>query len=195
MISIRGGLNPTQFIGLSTCSFAFVCCVIAWIGGRGFPALRRFAAMLAVLEAALLLDMAFSGRWLLHDWLESEAHARDLYDLRAGLQSAALCFLGGCIAAGIAWTLWRLRGEPGASLAACGGILSLGTWCVEVVSLHAVDRVLYRTFDGVMCVTLIWIVGALMTGAGILWEMLAVRAHVRWDDEGRVNLDQHGDLR
>lgn len=179
MISIRGGLNPTQLIGLSTYSFAFVCCVIAWIGGRGLPPLRRIAALLALLEAALLLDMVFSGRWLLHDWLEREANARGLYAMRAGLQSAALCFLGVCTAVGIAWTLWPLRGEPGASLAACGGILSLGTWCVEVVSLHAVDRVLYRTFDGVMHVTLIWIACALMTGAGVLWDMLACSAHAR----------------
>jgi hypothetical protein len=177
MISIHGGVNPTQFIGLSTCLFAFVCCVIAWIGGRGFPRFRRIAALLAVLEAALFLDMMFSGRWLLHDWLENEAKARGLYAARAGPQIAALCFLGGCAAAGIAWTLWRLRGKQGATLAACGGILSLVCWCVEAVSLHAVDRVLYRTFDGIMRVTLIWIACALMTGVGILGEMLAARAH------------------
>jgi hypothetical protein len=177
MTSIPGWPSATQSIGLAACLFAFVCCAIAWIRGRSVPLLRRVSAILAVLEAALFLDMAFNGRWLLHDWLENQAIARGLYAMRTGPQIAALCFLGGCATAAIAFTLWRLRGNTGASLAPCGGILSVGCWCVEVVSLHAVDHVLYSTVDGVMLVALAWIAFALMTGAGILWHLLACRTH------------------
>jgi hypothetical protein len=179
MTSIPGWQNPTQSIGLASCLLAFVCCAIAWIRGRSVPLLRKLSAILAVLEAALFLDMAFNGRWLLHDWLENQAIARGLYDLRTVPQIVALCFLGGCAATGIALVLWHLRGKAGAALAACGGILSVGCWCVEVVSLHAVDHVLYSTVDGVMLVALAWIAFAIMTGGGILWHLFAFRAHAR----------------
>ena len=50
----------------------------------------RLAAVLAVLEAGLFLDMAFSVRWQLHDLLEGEAIRENLYAQRVGPQIAAL---------------------------------------------------------------------------------------------------------
>jgi len=179
MTPISGWFNPTRLIGLTAYLFAFVCCVIAWIGLREIPLPRRLAAILAVLEAALFLDMAISGRWLLHDLLSDEAGARGLYAMRAGPQIAALSFLGACATVGMASALRRLRGRSGATLAACGGILSVWCWCVEVVSLHGVDRVLYQTVDGVMVVSLVWIACTLMTGVEVVWYMFDVRSHER----------------
>jgi hypothetical protein len=179
MMSLAGWLNPTRVIGLSVYLLASISCGIAWAGSRGSPRRHRLAGALAVLEAGLVLDMAFSVRWLLHDWLENEAIARGLYAQRAGPQIAALGLLGAAAAAGMGLAFRRLRGRTGAIAAVCGAILSLGCWCVEVISLHATDNVFYYAVDGVMLVSLCWAASALMTGLGILWDAPATRAHAR----------------
>jgi hypothetical protein len=170
-------LNPTRVIGLSAFLFALISCGIAWARSRGILRRGQFAAVLAVLEAGLLLDMAFSVRALLHDLLENEAIASGLYSHRVGPQLGALGFLGVAAAAGMGLAFQRLRGRKGAIVAACGAILSVSCWFVEVISLHATDTVFYYTVDGVMLVSLCWVASALMTGLGILWDARAVRAY------------------
>jgi hypothetical protein len=176
MISLAGWLNPTRFIGLNAYLFAATCCGIVWARGCRTPRLSRFAAVLTVLEVGLFLDMAFSVRWQLHDVLESEAIRENLYAQRVGPQLAALGLLGAAAAAGMGLAFQRLRGRTGATVAACGAILSLSCWCAEVISLHATDTVLYQTVDGVMLVSLCWIAFSLMTGLGILLDARAARS-------------------
>lgn len=176
MISIAEWLNPTRIVGLTAYLFAFVSCVIGWRGGRGAPDRRRLAAFLAVVDAMLLVDLAFNGRWLLHDWLENEAIAHGEYLQRFGPQVAALGFSSFGLAAGIRLAIVRFKGRPGAFLAVCGGIVSFWCWCIEVISEHKVDAVMYYQIKGVMLVSLIWIAASLMTGVGILWDMRAAKA-------------------
>ena len=179
MIFLSGWLNPTRIIGLTAYLFALAMCVLAWAGGHGTAHQRRLAAVIGVLEAALLLDMALNGRWLLHDLLENESMTRNLYAERAGPQLTTLIFLGVAALAGVGLLLRRFRNRAGAALAACGAILSLSCWCVEVVSLHSVDLVLYREIYGVKPVSLVWTACSLMTGAGILWDMREGNATAR----------------
>jgi hypothetical protein len=178
MITPTGWLNPTRVIGLSAYLFALISCGIAWAGSRG-TSRRRLAAVLAVLDAGLLMDMAFSVRFLLHDSFENEAIAKGLYACRAGPQLAALGLLGAAAAAVIGLAFQRLRGRTGATAAACGAILSVSCWCIEVISLHATDTVFYSTVGGVMLISLCWVACALMTGIGILWDASAARALTR----------------
>ncbi len=177
MISIAGSMSASRIIGLTANIFALVSCAIAWVRGHGAQHLRRLAAVLTLLEAALLLDMAFHGRWLLHDLLVHLATASHLYGDRSGPQHVALALLVIVVVAAIVLTLWLFRSRPGAALAACGGILSLCCWCVEVISLHAIDSLLYYRVDGVTVVRLVWAAYSLMTGAGILWDTFTARAH------------------
>jgi hypothetical protein len=170
MSSIAVWSNPTQIIGLTANLLAMVSCGVAWAKVSGAPHRRRLAAILAILEAALFVDMLFNGRWKLHDLLAGEAMATGFYAGRTDPQIAVLCLLAGSALAGMGFIVWRLRKRPGASLAACGGFLSLTCWCVEVVSLHAVDAMLYQRFHGFMAVSLVWVTCALMTGLGILWD-------------------------
>jgi len=179
MISIAEWSNPTRIVGLSSNLFALLSCGIARVRGGGAPHGRWLASVLAALEAALFLDMVFDGRWLLHDLLDSEAIASNLYAFRGGPQVAALGLLGGVVVAGIVFTRRRLLGRTGAYLAVCGGILSLSCWCVEVISLHAVDAVLYHIVDEVKVVGFVWIACSLMTSAGILWDAFATNTHAR----------------
>lgn len=179
MISLAGWLNPTRLIGLTAYLFALASCVVAWARGHGTAQQRRLAAVIVALDAALLVDMALNGRWLLHDLLENESITRNLYAERAGPQFTTLIFLGVAALAGVGLALRRFRNRAGAALAACGAILSLMFWCVEVVSLHSVDLVLYREVYGVKPASLVWIACSLMTGAGILWDMREVNAQAR----------------
>jgi hypothetical protein len=149
---------------------------VGWLRGRGATDRGRLAAFLALLDAALLVDLAFNGRWLLHDYLENVAIAHGVYMQRYGPQVAALGLLGFGLVAGIRLAFLRLKGRPGACLALCGGIVSFLCWCMEVISEHAVDAVMYHQIKGVMLVSLIWVAGSLMTGVGILWDLRAENA-------------------
>lgn len=175
MSSIAVSLNPTQIIGLTANLLAMLSCLVAWAKVGGAPHRNRLAVILAILEAALFVDMLFNGRWRLHDLLAGEAMARGLYAGRTDPQIAVLCFLAGSALAGIGFIVWRLRKRPAALLAACGGFLSLICWCAEVVSLHAVDAMLYHRIHGFMAVIAVWITCALMTGLGILWDTFPIR--------------------
>jgi hypothetical protein len=179
MISHAEWLNPTRFVGLIAHFFAAACCGMAWTRSRGFPGFSRLAAVLTLLEAGLFLDIAFSVRWQLHDSLEGQAIRENLYAQRAGPQLVALVILGAVAAAGMVLVFQHFRGRNGATVAACGAILSLVFWCAEVISLHATDAVLHHMVGGFMLVGLCWLGCSTMTGAGILWDARAARADVR----------------
>jgi len=176
MTSVAASLNPTRIIGLASDVFALLSCAIAWAKGRGVPPQRSLAIFLTGLEAAILIDFVFNARWLLHDSLAKLAIAINLYNDRSGPQHVALGLLVTAVAAGVGFTSWLFRDRPGAALAACGGILSSCCWCVEVISLHSVDNLIYRRVDGVTLVRLAWSACSLMTGVGVLWDTFAGRA-------------------
>lgn len=175
MVAFAEWLNPTRSIGLISYLFAAVCSGVAWTTRRASLRLRNLAAIFAVLEVALFLDVAFSVRWRLHDLLENAAIRSNLYAQRTGPQLAALALLALAAAVGITLVSWRFRGRSGAIVAACGAIFSVSIWCAEVVSLHTTDEVFYYRVGGVMLVSLCWIASSLMTGLGILWESRAIQ--------------------
>jgi hypothetical protein len=179
MIFLAGWLTPTRSLGMAAYLFGAASCALAAARGGGTSRRGRLAAFLSLLEAGLFLDMAFNGRWLLHDLLENEAIAENLYAQRVGLQLAALGLLGAATAAGIGLALFRLRGRVGASVAVCGVILSLSCWCSEVISLHAFDAVFHSMVNGILLVSLIWVACSLMTGLGILWDSRTARGEIR----------------
>jgi hypothetical protein len=179
MIFLAGWLTPTRSIGMGAYLFGATSCAIAAARDGGTSRRGRLAAFLAVLEAGLFLDMAFNVRWLLHDLLENEAIAENLYAHRVGPQLAALGLLGAATATGIGFALLRLRGRAGASMAVCGVILSLSCWCSEVISLHALDAVFHSLLNGILLVSLIWVASSLMTGLGILWDSRMARGEIR----------------
>jgi len=164
-------------VGLSAYLFAAISCGIAWARVHENPRTGRLAAILLVLEAGLFLDMLFNGRWLLHDLLQGEAMAEKLYTLRTGPQIAMLGLLGAAAVGGVALAFRSLRGRTGAAVAICGMIFSLSCWCAEVISLHAIDAVLYRSVGGVMFVSLIWVLCSLTTSLGILWDTRVSRVN------------------
>ena len=176
MITSGDWLSPTRASGLLAYGTAFVCCAIAWQRIK-----TRLSAVLMGIEAVLLLDIAFNWRWKLHDVVGTIARNQNEYGQRRGPQAIALVILGGLLLAGLFAVLRIFRNRPGSLLAVSGVLVSVISWCVEVVSLHAVDHILYHPLGPCMVISLVWILGCLMTSGGVLidYRQFKVRRIVR----------------
>jgi hypothetical protein len=168
VITIGEWLNPTRAAGLLAYGTATVCCGVAWLKAKNRRQDGRLAGLLMLIESVLLLDIAFNWRWMLHQLLMDLAQRAHEYQLRRTPQLIVLVLLAVLLALGLFAVRRFFRGTGGASLAVCGVLLSLGLWCTEVISLHAVDHVLYHPLGKIMSVGLLWILACLMTSAGIL---------------------------
>lgn len=168
MIASGEWLTPTRATGIAAYGVAMICCAIAWAKGRRLRTVSQLAALLTAIESALVLDMIFNWRWMLHQELMDLAQRLNEYDLRRSPQRIAIVVLTVLLLLGVIFALRVLRGRTGALLAVSGVLLSLVLWCIEVVSLHAVDHVLYHLLGPWMLVSLVWAFAGLATSVGIL---------------------------
>jgi hypothetical protein len=160
--------NPTRAAGVAAYTVALACCVFAWIRAKDDSVKLRLAALLTGCNGFLLLDKVFNLRWTLHQFFMNEATVAALYASRRGPQTLVLLALAGVLLFGLWMVSRKLRGRDGAVLAVWGTLLSLTLWCAEVVSLHAVDRILYRLIGHLMMVSFLWIGACTMTSIGVL---------------------------
>jgi hypothetical protein len=167
MVAYHEWLSLTRMTGLAAYTASLLACGWRWAKCREIEASRRLYAMLALVQFCLLLDMAFNWRWKLHDLGVQVAAKLGVYDLRRTPQLLVLLALALALALLSALIFYRLRRRIGVALALTGTLQSTGLWCLECVSLHAVDRVLYRLIGGVMTVSLAWIFLALVTCLGV----------------------------
>jgi hypothetical protein len=169
-------LDPTRASGLAAYGTAVTCCAIAWIRTRARGTDPLLAKVLILIESGLFLDVAFNLRWMLHQLLMDLARRAHEYDVRRLPQLIVMVCLVGLLISGFV-AVWRLfRGRPGARLAVTGVLLSLVLWCTEVVSLHAVDHVLYHLLGNVMLVSFLWVSASLVTSIGVLVDSRQMRA-------------------
>jgi len=160
-------LNPVKACGLVT--YLVASCACGVVAARTLNSrITRLAAVLGLIHAALLLDIAFDWRWRLYDWLRREAVARHWYEHRHWPQVIVLAILAAALAAGMGAARRRFRSLPGAALAVDGTLLSLGCWMMEVISLHATDSVLYHHAGPLMIISFVWLLACAMVVAGIL---------------------------
>jgi hypothetical protein len=170
MIASEEWLTPTRATGIVAYGVAMVCCGLAWARTRRLRAPSQLAALLTAIEGALVLDMVFNWRWMIHQQLMDFAKRRNEYEIRRSPQLIAIAMLAVLLLVGLFAALRILRGRAGALLAVSGVLLSLVLWCTEVISLHAVDHVLYHPLGPWMIVCLVWVFAGLMTSAGILLD-------------------------
>ena len=169
MITSGEWLNPTRAVGLLAYGTATICCGVAWMRAKIQGQDWRLAALLTLIESVLLLDIAFNWRWMLHAFVGDIARRRHEYELRKEPQFIALVILAAFLLLGLLAALRLFRGKVGARLALSGILLSVFVWCVEVVSLHAVDHILYHLIGKWMVVSALWILACLMTSIGMLF--------------------------
>jgi hypothetical protein len=175
MTTIGEWLNPTRAVGLMAYGTAVTCCGIAWVREKNQRQDWRLAALLTLIESTLLLDIAFNWRWMLHQLLMDIAEGAHEYQVRRIPQLIALIILAGLLFLGLLAVRRLSRGRGGTRLAASGALLSLVLWCIEVVSLHQVDHVLYYRLGKIMAVSLLWVLACLMTSIG----MLSISRHAK----------------
>jgi hypothetical protein len=174
MITSGDWLNPTRATGITAYAIAAACCGLAWSRTKTRPGALRLATVLTLIESVLLLDMIFNWRWMLHQLFMDLAQSAHEYDVRRIPQAIVVTILGVLLIVGLLAVRRWLGGRPGASLAVSGALLSLVLWCVEVVSLHQVDHILYHSLGKLMAVSLLWILASGMTSIGILLDSYRV---------------------
>ena len=170
MIASEEWLTPTRATGIIAYGIAMVCCGLAWARSRRLRTNSQLAALLTAIEGALVLDMVFNWRWMIHQQLMNLAQSRNEYEIRRSPQLIAIAILAVLLLVGLLAALRVLRGRAGALLAVSGVLLSLVLWCTEVVSLHAMDHILYHPLGPWMIVCLVWVFAGLMTSVGILLD-------------------------
>ena len=161
-------------IGVLCCLIAVAACIVACILARSrrqdFHGWRVLVSLTA-LQSALLVDMLFNLRWLLHNKLAGEFQVQHFYDRRVGPQHFALFLVAAAASTGIWLMLKSLRGRRGAQLASCGMILWISTWFVEVISLHSSDVFLHHSFDHVTVRDAVWMVSSILISYGVLLDV------------------------
>jgi|KBSMisStaDraftv2_1062788.scaffolds.fasta_scaffold18446_8 hypothetical protein len=180
--------SSKHVIGVLCCLIAFAACIVACILARSrrreFPPGWPLLVSLTVLQLALLVDMLFSLRWLLHNKLASEFLVHHFYNRRVGPQHLALFLVAAMASTGIWLLLKSLQGRRGAQLASCGMILWISTWLAEVISLHSIDVFLHKSLAHVTVRDAVWIVSSIMISYGVLLDVrraptTAIRRSIR----------------
>ncbi len=170
MIVAGPGFTVAGASGLAAYITALACCGVVWVGASTHRFASRLAAALTIIEAALLSDFLFNWRWRLHDLIAAQAMRLNLYAGREGPQDFALGVVGLSLFVGLLGAVRLLCGRWGAFLSVCGILVSLALWCTEVVSLHAVDHILYHLIGHWTLVSFLRLGACLLTSAGILIE-------------------------
>jgi hypothetical protein len=187
MITSGEWLTPTRAIGLLAYGTAAACCAIAWIRTKARPDVSHLAAAFTLIESVLLLDMVFNLRWKLHQFLMDIAMQKHEYGLRRLPQAIIVVLLGGLLLFGLIAARRLFRDRAWFRLAVSGVLLSVILWCVEVVSLHAVDHILYYSVGNWMVVSALWVLACLMTSIGMLTASRLGKANAGSYGEGVSN--------
>lgn len=146
--------SASEFTGIAFFAVAAWAC---WRAGRVAGSPWR---QIAVLQAALLVEIVFRGRYHLHNLIDEIANAQGWYPQRTPVQLALIGFV--IALAAIGWLVacrGRARGTR-ASIAVVATIAALLLFAVEAVSLHDIDALLYRQVGPVRAIALGWIAAA-----------------------------------
>lgn len=163
----------TSVAGLLSFGIGALSSGIALFRLRDMPAVAWATAWIATLESLLMFDMAMNERWALHGNAMRFALHRGFYPQRHGIQIAGLTILFAILLFGATIITRRLRNRLGAIVAAWSALLALILWCVELVSLHEIDTILYYKVDGFMVIAFVWMILGATTAIGIQLEALA----------------------
>lgn len=161
-------MNATQAAGL----LAFGCASISC-----FMAVRpRLWQALGWCHAALCAELLLGLRHGLHDRADSALRHAQAYEGRGDWQ---WILLAGAVGVGVFFGIaiyGRIARGGGRSLtvATLLSLMTLMLFVMEIISLHSVDALLYRQFDGLMVIGWIW----LMTGGAVSVCALSSRAGV-----------------
>jgi len=146
--------NPTQITGVL--AFAAAACACAWAATRAGGRRDSVWLPLALLHALFALEIVFGLRHRVHGAVDVFLIDRGWYGQREPLQHALLVaalLTGG---AGLVGLLRWSRSNRASTPAVLAGCVVLALFGLEMISLHAIDAVLYRPIGPVMLIGLLW---------------------------------------
>jgi hypothetical protein len=154
-------LNTTQLVGIL--AFAMACWA-AWRAAR-FAALHADASSttwrwISTLQFLYGLEVWLGTRHAAHDLVNAVLQATGLYAGRDSIQRMMLVVtvLTGMVAGGVMWQShwWSRQSNMRAKLALVCTAAVLLLFLIETISLHAIDRVLYRPIGPVLLIAYAW---------------------------------------
>lgn len=160
-------LNDTQLVGMLAFSMT---CWAAWRAAR-FAALHADASAvtwrwISGLQCVYGLEVWIGARHAAHDLVNAVLQATGLYAGRGVIQIALLfaTALTGMVLSGVMWQShwWSHQSNMRAKLSFVCTVAVLLLFLVETISLHAIDRLLYRPMGPVLLIAYAWVANAIV---------------------------------
>ena len=158
------GIDATQISGATTFAIVSAAC---WGAARRRPhqPCARIWTVLAVLLMVLAADVVWGGPHQVHNlvsqWLQQSGQYAQRQTLQAALLGAGLLVFGLALWGTLQATKGCAQPVRWAALCALG---LLGVFCVELISLHGIDAVMYRQLGPLKVVGWLWLLWALPVG-------------------------------
>lgn len=145
-------ISATRWLGLVGFGIAALAC---WRASRRWPSPWR---ALSAAQALFFAEIVLNLRHRLHDVADAFLQAQQWYVRREPLQIALLASLGALVL-GVAFWLVTSRRRHGwqGTLALAATLVSAALFLLEVVSLHAIDALMYTRVGGVLVIGLGWL--------------------------------------
>jgi hypothetical protein len=151
--------NPTQLTGVLAFSVATIACAIASRRTQGRD--RRLWTLLAALNFLFFVEIFAGFRHRIHDLADGLLMTSGLYDERHGPQEMIVMSVGVIAVVFVSLPLLLRRNSTTARLATSITIALFVLFAIEMVSLHAIDAVLYRFIGPVYLIGWMWAAAAI----------------------------------
>lgn len=177
MRTVTEWFTPVKTSGMAAYLTASAVCGLAAARAPGMR-VPRLASILCAVDFALFVDITFDLRWKFYAWFKGAAIRHNVYSERSEPQLVALIALAVGLLLLAVRLCRRFASIRGAPLAVCGGLLSIGCWLTELISLHAMDAVLYRRTGALMVISFVWMLACAMTAGGISLAWVRLNQYV-----------------
>ena len=151
--------NPTQLTGVLAFAVATIACAIASRRTQGRD--KRLWALLAAVNFLFFVEIFAGFRHRIHDFADGLLMARGLYDERHGPQEMLVMSVGAIVLVFVLLPLLLRRVSTTVRIATSITIALFALFAVEVVSLHAIDVILYRPVGPVYVIGWLWAAAAM----------------------------------
>lgn len=174
--------NPTRVLG--TISFVLTAGLCGLVVYLCFMRRKRrdpqhglgmwFCLLLA--QLAMVIELQLSTRFDAGQVLRSIIQDMGLYENRRQLQAMAFMVVALPLIAVYSTFFYMLRKQGLSILLAVGGTMgSISLFCLPLISLHGVDRIMYHHIGPVMFISLLWSSCAAVTFVGAAKALVASR--------------------
>ncbi|MBB5687113.1 hypothetical protein [Sphingobium boeckii] len=159
----RFGFNLTQIAGILAFVIASLACLIASGARRKSRDLSIWRG-LSIVYGLLAIEMIAAMRHRIHDFVNALLKITGEYSARSGLQEMLIAALAIVILTAMGLYLMRLgKIKASTRLAASATMTLVGLFLLEMISLHAIDAILYRPIGPLMVITYLWIAASTVT--------------------------------